>query len=56
MSTSRQDKEFLSEVVGDTLLESAVVWIQNHMAPDDVFSIADLKTWAEENGYHEKEK
>ena len=54
MSTNRQDKAFLEEVIGTAILETAVDWIQKNMAPDDVFHISDLKVWAEENGYEEK--
>lgn len=54
MSTTRQDKAFLEEVIGATVLEMAVEWIQRNMAPDEVFHVSDLKVWAEENGYEEK--
>ncbi len=56
MTTTRQDKEFLEDVISSTLLESAIDWITGNMAPDEVFHVSDLKTWAEENGYQLKEE
>lgn len=52
-TTVRQDSEFVSAVIGSSLLEEAIDWIQSNMNPEDVFDEKDLATWAEENGYEE---
>lgn len=59
MATSKQDQSFseLMEKEVDTItiqrtaLDSAVEFIGNELEPDDVFSISQLETWAENNGY-----
>jgi hypothetical protein len=32
-------------------LDDATQWIQDNLAPDDVFTEEQLETWAEENGF-----
>jgi hypothetical protein len=55
-TTTAQDNAFYDSVMPGKMgfLESAIEWIQNNMAPDDVFSKSDLESWAEENGYVQK--
>lgn len=59
MPTNSQDKAF-AEVMKDQIdeikishssLDEAISWIGSNLQPDDVFSIADLESWAEDNGY-----
>ena len=33
----------------------SIEWISSNMSPDDVFSEADLETWAADNGYEQVE-
>jgi len=52
MVTSRaQDKKFIVDIIPDTLLEESIEWIASHLSPEDVFSVSDLESWAEDNGY-----
>jgi len=55
MSTGKQDRDFLEDVVGTLLLENAIDWISRNMEPEDVFSTQDLDRWAKNNGYVEEE-
>tara|TARA_R110000824_G_scaffold526_1_gene3308 strand:+ start:1088 stop:1261 length:174 start_codon:yes stop_codon:yes gene_type:complete len=55
MTTHTQDKEFINSVIGSSLLEEAIQWIQSNMGPEDVFSEDDLADWAESNGYETSE-
>lgn len=55
-TTTKQDKDFASELAGEVRLEpsalqTAIDWIKDNLKPDDVFSDKDLETWAENNGY-----
>lgn len=56
MTTAKQDQAFIDSITNSRMLEDAIGWISNNMNPQDVFSIADLKEWAEENGYIESEQ
>ncbi len=57
MSTSvHQDKEFLTAVLPNSLLESAIDWIGKNMNPGDVFAEADLRQWARDSGFVEGDK
>ena len=51
MTTSRQDADFLDDVIGNGLLDNSITWIQQHLGPEDVFDKAQLDAWAESNGY-----
>lgn len=59
MATNRQDGIFaklmsdnVDEIkMSNTTLDSAIEWIADELAPDDVFSTKKLETWAESNGY-----
>lgn len=54
MATARQDADFKKEVImdqlPDSLLDDAVDFIGKTLNPEDVFSAADLKKWAEAQG------
>lgn len=61
MPTGTQDKQFAEEMaasvdettvkMSNSALDNAIVWIQDTLEPDDVFSIKQLESWAESNGY-----
>jgi len=55
MSTASQDREFLNEVIGTSLLENAIEWIKDNLEPEDVFDEKDLEHWAEMNDYQKIE-
>jgi hypothetical protein len=49
-TTSKQDKDFVDEVIGSSLLEKAIEWIRENMEPEDVFDAKVLQEWAENAG------
>lgn len=49
-TTSKQDRNFLDEVVGSAILERAIEWIRKNMEPEDVFGTEVLQEWAENAG------
>jgi hypothetical protein len=51
MTSSSQDRNFLNDVIGTGLLESAIEWIKSNLEPEDVFSEETLDTWATLNDY-----
>jgi hypothetical protein len=63
MPTTSQDKAFAEEMkdqideikMSSTALDAAISWIGDNLNPDDVFSEKQLQSWAENNGYAEKE-
>lgn len=46
-----KDKEFIEAVFTAGILESAIDWIAQNIAPEDVFSKTALEDWAESNGF-----
>ncbi len=48
MSTIQQDRNFISSVISNTLLEDSIEWIKENMNPEDVFSDAQLEAWAKD--------
>lgn len=55
MSTRSQDEQFLNDVVGTGILDSAVDWIKGHLEVEEVFTEKQLTAWAEANGYTKEE-
>jgi hypothetical protein len=49
-TTSKQDQNFVDEVIGSSLLEKAIEWIRENMEPEDVFDAKVLQEWAENAG------
>lgn len=49
--TWRQDEGFIHDVLGSTILESAISWIINSFEPADIYPKDELAAWAEANGY-----
>lgn len=54
-TSSREDEAFLSHVISSTLLEDSIEWIKSNLNPEEVFDDGQLKIWAEENGFVDKE-
>lgn len=50
-TTTKQDRDFIDNVVPALLLESAIEWIRLNMSPEDVFSESDLEEWALDNDF-----
>jgi len=53
MTSAKEDREFITEMISSTLLEDAMAWIGMNLNPEDVFGEGDLASWAENNGYKE---
>lgn len=61
MPSNRQDKEFATEMkdsvdevevkMSHSALDNAIAWISKHLDLEDVFSVDQLRDWAESNGY-----
>ena len=49
MTTAKQDRDFISAMVSDSLLEDSIEWIGSNMNPEDVFTEEQLRDWAENN-------
>lgn len=54
MTTVKQDRDFLEKVVGLTVLEAAVEWIGDNLAPEEVFNDRELEAWASAHGWIEE--
>jgi len=54
-TTHKQDRDFIEEIMPSSLLESAIGFIRDEFAPEDIFLKHELERWAEENGYIKKE-
>jgi hypothetical protein len=45
------NNRFIEETTAKDLLDVAVIWIGDTLAPEDVFSEDQLQEWAEDYGY-----
>lgn len=51
-TSKKQDEAFAALFrPADDALATAIEWMQENLAPDDVFGKAALAEWAESNGY-----
>ena len=55
-TTGNEDEAFIKEMISRTLLESAGEYIAENFPPEDVYSEDQLRDWARENGFVEKEE
>jgi len=46
----RLEEDFAKGIFGGTLV-TVVEWINENLAPEDVFTDSQLEDWAEHNGY-----
>ena len=51
MTTRQQDNDFLGDVIGSGLLDTAIEWIRKNLEPEEVFDDSDLDKWASNQGY-----
>lgn len=51
MITSKQCRDFERYIITEDLLSNALDWIESYLSPAEVFPVAALQAWAEENGY-----
>jgi hypothetical protein len=54
-TSTRQDSDFISEVISSTLLEQAMQFIADNFEPEDIFEEDVMREWANENGYIKEE-
>ena len=57
-TTSTEDDDFLEklDLVPQALLERAAEYIAENFPPEDVYEEQQLRDWAIENGFEEKEQ
>jgi DNA primase large subunit len=55
MTTGKQDRDFMNEIMATDLLERSIEWIQKNLSPEDVFKESDLEMWASTNGFVKEE-
>ena len=51
MTTGKQNRDFMNEIMASDLLERSIEWIQKNLAPEDVFEEHDLTIWARDNRF-----
>ena len=51
MTTTSQDRKFIADVIGDSLLDLSISWIANNLEPGDVFNDRQLESWAISSGF-----
>lgn len=56
MATVSENRDFVSMVIGDSLLDEAIDYIQSNLDPEDVFESSDLEYWAERNDYKKEDE
>jgi len=49
--SEKENHNFIDGVLNQDLLDCAVVWIGDNLAPEDVFDSGVLSEWAFENGF-----
>ena len=54
-TSTRQDSDFIREVISPTLLEQAMQFIADNFEPEDIFEEDVMREWANENGYIKEE-
>jgi len=51
MASTKQNNDFLRDVIPSDLLDQAIEYIQKNLNPEDVFTDNQLQDWAESNDY-----
>lgn len=51
MSTVDQNRSFTEAIMQNWPLDEAIRWINDNLAPDEVFDERILEGWAENNGW-----
>jgi hypothetical protein len=54
-TTSKQDNDFIKDVICTSLLEESIDWIVSHLSAEEVYGKDVMEEWAEDNGYVMKE-
>lgn len=54
MNTSK-NREFVSNIISEFLLDEAIEWIASTLTPEEVFDEFALSDWAYENGFTKDE-
>lgn len=47
----RHEADFRDRMITSEALKEAIIFIANHLSPEDVFPARDLESWAREAGY-----
>ena len=51
MASHKENKDFVSNLLPNYLLDDAIEWIKTNLEPEDVFSEERLSSWAIDMGY-----
>lgn len=55
MASSFENKQFAEAILPAWPLDEAIDWIKANLSPEDVFDFEQLKAWAEDCGFVEKD-
>lgn len=55
MATTRENDEFIKDIIATYPLDEAINWINQNLEPAEVFDDEVLRDWAEANGFIEDE-
>ena len=55
ITTQKEDRDFAQALDFGTLLEQAADYIAENFPPEDVYPVQELRDWAIDNGWVEKE-
>lgn len=50
-TTSKQDDDFIKELIPKSLLEDAIEFIKSTFEAEEIYGVEYMRLWAEENGY-----
>lgn len=53
MASIKQEQLFRESIMPSDLLDQSIEWISSNFGPEDVFTTADLKRWAQGQGIGE---
>lgn len=49
-------REFKDQVIGDSILEDSIIFINSNLDPEEVFDCEKLEDWAYSNGFIKEEE
>jgi len=55
MTTTSQDRDFISTIISHSLLEDAIEYIKNNFDAEEIYGKEVLQEWALENDYIKEE-
>ena len=49
-------REFKDQIIGDSILEDSIIFINSNLDPEEVFDYEKLEDWAYSNGFIKEEE